>query len=211
MDEQGWLRAVQVVDTSTVGDESEQLQFIHEVLKGGVDQVVEFGLDETLNNPETVPVIYGLWVSPALGLALRLTDFPETTTGDDEGVVQGNERALTSNAIAKGRIVGVPDELRPVTVDDARPGLDKRVLDVIEEGGIGIEIGKSRRLQFEAFAGKVRIDELFHSTNGRVGAVDRSKVCQNLTGRLVGRFVDKGLWVRVQLSDVDSLEELGRS
>ena len=60
VDEQGRLRSVQVVDTPTVGDESELLHLIHEILEGGVGHVVEFGLDETLDDPETVPVVYGL-------------------------------------------------------------------------------------------------------------------------------------------------------
>lgn len=68
------------------------------------------------------------------------TDFPEPATRDDEGVIEGNESALTRNTIAEGGIVGAPDELRPVTVDDPRPGLDERVLDGIEEGRVGIEI-----------------------------------------------------------------------
>ena len=57
MDEQGRLGSVQVVDTSAVGDESKLFHLIHEVVKGGVDHVVEFGSDETLDDPETVPVI----------------------------------------------------------------------------------------------------------------------------------------------------------
>lgn len=65
MDEQGWLGSVQVVDTSTVGDESESLQLIHEVLEGGVGHVVEFGLDETLDDPETIPVVCALEVNLA--------------------------------------------------------------------------------------------------------------------------------------------------
>jgi len=139
---------------------------------------------------------------------VRLTDLPETTTRDDEGVVQGNERALTSNTIAKSRIVGAPDELRPVTVDDCGPSLDERVFDVTKEGGVGIEIRKSDSFQFETLAGKVRIDELLDLTIGRVGSIDGGEICENLAGRFVCRFVDKGLWVRIQLSDVDGLKEL---
>ena len=55
--EQGWLGSVQVVDPSTVGDEPELFQLVHEVLEGGVDYVVEFGLDEAFDDPETVPVV----------------------------------------------------------------------------------------------------------------------------------------------------------
>jgi len=44
VDEQGLLRAVQIVDTSSVVDESKSLWFIHEVLEGEVGDVVELGL-----------------------------------------------------------------------------------------------------------------------------------------------------------------------
>ena len=55
-------------------------------------------------------------------------------------MIQGDERALTGNAITESRIIGIPDELCPVTMDDAGPGLDKRVFDAIKKGGVGIEI-----------------------------------------------------------------------
>jgi len=139
---------------------------------------------------------------------VKLTDFPETTTGDDKGVVQGNERALASNTIAESRLVSASDELRPVTVDDGGPSLDKRIFDAIKEGGVGIEIRKSDSFQFETLAGKVRIDELLDLTVGGVGCIDDREICENLAGRFVRRFVDKGLLVRVQLSNVDGLKEL---
>ena len=139
---------------------------------------------------------------------MRLTDLPETTTRDDKGVVQGDERAFTSNAIAKSRVVGAPNELCPVTVDDCGPSLDEGVFDAIKKGGIGIKIRKSDSFQFETLAGKVRIDELLDLTIGRVGSVDGGEICENLAGRFVCRFIDKGLWVRVQLGNVDGLKEL---
>jgi len=57
VDEQGWLRSVQVVDASAVGNESELFQLIHKILEGRVGHIVELGLDETLDNPETIPII----------------------------------------------------------------------------------------------------------------------------------------------------------
>ena len=59
VEEQRRLGSVQVVDASTVGYEAELVQFIHEVLEGGVDDVVEFRLDEALDNPEAIPVVCG--------------------------------------------------------------------------------------------------------------------------------------------------------
>ena len=140
-----------------------------------------------------------------------LTYFPETTTGDNERVVQWNERTLAGNTIAKSRFVGVPDELCPVTMDDARPGLDQRVFDAIQECGVGVEIRNGISCQFKTFAGKVRIDELLDLTVGGVGPIDGSEVCENLARRFACRFVDEGLLVRVQFSDVNCLKELPRS
>ena len=57
MNEQRWLGPVQVVDASTIRDEPEPFELIHEVLEGGVNNVVQFGLDEAFDDPETVPVV----------------------------------------------------------------------------------------------------------------------------------------------------------
>lgn len=48
-------------------------------------------------------------------------------------MVQGNEGALTSDTIAECGIIGIPDELCPITVDDSSPSLDERILDGIKE------------------------------------------------------------------------------
>lgn len=137
-----------------------------------------------------------------------LTDFPETTTRDDKGVIQGNQGALTSNAITKGGIVGVPDELGPITVDDGRPSLDKWVFDAVEEGGVGFETGEGNSFQLESLAGKVRIDELLDIAVRGVGSVDSGEIREDIAGRFVCRFVDESLLVRVQIRDVDGLKEL---
>ena len=105
------------------------------------------------------------------GRILTLTNFPETTARDDEGVVQGNESALTSNPIAESGIVGVSDELRPVTMYDPRPGLDEGVLDVTKEGWIGIEVRKSHSFQFETLAREVRVNELLDCATGDAGSI----------------------------------------
>lgn len=123
-------------------------------------------------------------------------------------MIQGNEGALTSNTIAKSGVVSVPDELCPVAVDDAGPGLDKRVLDAIEEGGVLIEIGDGNSFQLKTFAGKISVDELLDLAIRGVGSVDGGEVCEDLAGRFVCWLVDEGLLVRVQVSDVYGLEEL---
>lgn len=127
-------------------------------------------------------------------------------------MVQGNERALASDTVAKSGIIGAPDELGPIAVDDGGPSLDKRVFDAIKEGWVGIEIRESDGFQFKTLAGKVRIDELLDLTIGRIGgAIDGCEIRENLARRSVRRFVDKGLLVRVQVSDVDGLQELSCS
>ena len=105
-----------------------------------------------------------------------LTDLSETATRNDKAVVQGDESALAGNTVAKSRGIGVPSELRPITVDNKGPGLDERVLDSTLESWIGIETRKSRSFQFKALAGKVRINELFDLAIGRIGVGDGGKV-----------------------------------
>jgi len=106
-----------------------------------------------------------------------LTDFPETTTRDDEGVIQRNERALACNAITKSRVVRAPDELRPVTMDDGGPRLHEWVFDVVEEGRVLIEIGDGDSFQLETLARKIRVDELLNLAIGRIGPVDSGEIC----------------------------------
>lgn len=91
-------------------------------------------------------------------------------------MIQGDQRALAGNTIAKSRSIGLPGELCPITVDDKGPSPDERILDSIWESGIGVEIGKSHSLQFKAFTGEVRINELFDLAIGRIGAVDGGKI-----------------------------------
>ena len=83
-------------------------------------------------------------------------------------------------------------------MDNAGPSFDERVLDVTEEGGVGVKIGKSYSFQFETLAGKVRINELLDLTTGRVGSVDGcGEICEDLTGRFVCWLVDECLRVWV--------------
>lgn len=93
-------------------------------------------------------------------------------------------------------------------MDDAGPGLDKRVFDAIEEGRVRIEIGDGNSLQLETFAGKVRIDELLDLAISGVGSVDGGEIRDDIARLFVCWFVDESLRVRVQFGDIDSLEEL---
>lgn len=42
VDEQGRLRSVQVIDASTIGDETKCLQLVHEILESGINNIVKF-------------------------------------------------------------------------------------------------------------------------------------------------------------------------
>ena len=125
-------------------------------------------------------------------------------------MIQRNERALAGNAIAEGGIVRTPYELRPVTVNDGGPRLHERVFDVVEEGWVLIEIGDGDSFQLETLARKIRVDELLNLAIGGIGSVDGGEICEDTSGRLVCRFVDEGLLVRVEVGDVDGLKELWR-
>ena len=128
-------------------------------------------------------------------------------TRNDEGGVQRNESALARNAIAQSGVVDVPDQLCPITVHNAKPSLDKGILDAIEKGRGGIEIRQSHRFQFKTLAGKVRINELFDGAFRNARSIDCGEISEHLAGCLVGRFVDKGLRIRVQLGEVYGLAE----
>lgn len=134
-------------------------------------------MDEAFDNPETIPVI----------------DFPETAAGDDKGVIQWNESALASNTVAESGSVGIPDELRPITMDDTRPSLDERVFDVVKESGVAVEIREGDGFQLEPFAGKIRVDKLGDRTLCQAGPVDGREIRDDPTGRFVGRLIDEGL------------------
>ena len=45
------------VDPTTIGDEADGGELVHEVLEGRVDGVEEVGADEAFDDPERVPVI----------------------------------------------------------------------------------------------------------------------------------------------------------
>ena len=91
-------------------------------------------------------------------------------------MIQGDERTLAGNAVAKSGSVGVPTELCPITVDDKGPSPHERILDFILESRVRVETRKSHSFQFKTLAGKVRINKLFDLTIGRIGAVDGGEV-----------------------------------
>lgn len=45
------------VDPSTVGDEPKLLDLVHEILERGFYSIIQLGLNQPFDDPETVPVI----------------------------------------------------------------------------------------------------------------------------------------------------------
>jgi hypothetical protein len=84
----------------------------------------------------------------------------------------------------------------------------QRVLDIIQERGVSIEVWKSFCLELKSFATEVIVDELKHSALGGVGRVDGRK-CSQDRPRVRGRgFVNENFLVRPKVSEVDGLQEL---
>ena len=90
--------------------------------------------------------------------------FSETPTGYDKGVVKRNEGALAVVAdTAQGRVVRVPRQLCPVAMNRLRPCLDERIGDVVQEGGVRVEICNCDSFKLQAFAFEVFVDEIENS------------------------------------------------
>jgi hypothetical protein len=83
-----------------------------------------------------------------------------------------------------------------------------RVLDVVQERGVSIEVWESFCLELKSFAAEVIVDELKHSALGSAGRVDGCERSQDRL-RIRGRgFVNENFRVRPKVSEVDSLQEL---
>lgn len=86
-----------------------------------------------------------------------MCSLPDTTTRGDEGVVQGGMSRNTT----KSGIIGLPDEVFPIIVGDARLALElDEILDDVEKGVVGVD-RKSHWLKFKTLPGKVDPDGLF--------------------------------------------------
>lgn len=102
MDEHRWLRTVEVVNPASVRDESEPIQLVHKVLQSRISDIIQFGCEETLEDPEGVPIVCSKRETSLqsnqfqLYECLALTLFSESTTGNDERVVQRDQAALTA-------------------------------------------------------------------------------------------------------------------
>lgn len=84
----------------------------------------------------------------------------------------------------------------------------QRVLDVVQEGGVSIEVWESFCLELKSFAAEVIVDELKHGALGSAGRVDGCKRSQDRL-RIGGcGFVDENFRVRPKVSEVDGLQEL---
>jgi hypothetical protein len=83
-----------------------------------------------------------------------------------------------------------------------------RVLDIVQERRVRIEVWESFCLELKSFASKVIVDELKHSAFGSAGRVDGCKRSQDRL-RIRGRgFVNENFRVRPKVGEVDGLQEL---
>lgn len=84
----------------------------------------------------------------------------------------------------------------------------QRVLDIVQERWVSIEVGESFCLELKSFASKVIVDELKHSALGSAGRVDRCKRSQDRLRVRSRGFVYENFRIRPKVSEVDGLQEL---
>ena len=123
-------------------------------------------------------------------------------------MVERDERTLTLNVITQRRRIRPANQLRPVTMHDLGKSSRQRVLDVVQERGVSIEVWESFCLELKSFPAEVIVGELKQSTLSSAGRVDGRKRGQDRL-RIGGRgFVNENFRVRPKLSDADGLQEL---
>lgn len=99
-------------------------------------------------------------------------------------MVERNQRAFTRPALGtfrtSGRLVCVPDELRPEAIHGLRPGLEKWVRHIAQERRTRVEISDINSLELKPFASEVTLEEVHDGTFRYTGVVDRLEVGQDL-------------------------------
>lgn len=131
-------------------------------------------------------------------------------------MIERNERALARAAVTESRSVRPAGQLRPVAVDDLGKAPHQRVRHLLQEGRVGLKVGEGLRLELEAFAAEVVVDEGEDGTLGHRGAAAGRRVegCERGQDRARVRIrglVDERLLVRVEIGDVDGLQDLQHS
>jgi hypothetical protein len=99
----------------------------------------------------------------------------EPPTWNHERMVKWNKCALARRPIAKCGRIRPTDELSPIAMHNLGKGSKQRVCDVVQEGRVGVEVGKSLCLKLETFAAKVGVYKVKHGALGGIGRVDGRK------------------------------------
>lgn len=93
-----------------------------------------------------------------------LTLLPETATWNHKSMIQRDQRTLTGPIVTalstQRRLVGGPDQLRPIAMDSLGPSFDQGVGDIVQECRIRVEIRQGNRFKFEPFSAEIRIDKI---------------------------------------------------
>ncbi|KAI6767323.1 hypothetical protein HG530_005332 [Fusarium avenaceum] len=143
--QQRWLRSVEVVDASTIGDKPVLLDKIKEVLNGVFCDVDKrsSGSEKTFENPVRVPVV---------GLT-------ETTTRNDKRAVDRDEAVGAVGAVL-GILIIATGQVRPNVNDLLCELPNDSVVDVVEELGIRFELIFRHLLKLVSSIGKVLTEEI---------------------------------------------------
>ena len=107
------------------------------------------------------------------------TLFTEAPAWDDKRMVERNECAFTLLTIAQCRGIRPANQLRPVAMHNLGKGSWQRVLDVIQERRVSIEVGESLCFKFKALATKVIVNKFKHRALGGIGRIYGRKRSQD--------------------------------
>lgn len=81
---------------------------------------------------------------------------------------------------------------------------------VIQQRGVWIEVLQCDRFQFLPFSSEIVLQESYNLAISRVRG-DVAEIIQDFSRRLACWFVDESLVVRIEMSDVHGLKELGKT
>lgn len=148
LSEQGWLRSVQVVDSSAIGHEAELFNKVQEVLNGVLGNLNEgsTSAQQAVEDPVRVPVV---WLT-------------EATTRDDKGAVDGNEAVGAVGAVVGLSVVGA-SKVGPNVDNLGDEFVDDGVVDRIQELGIRLELIIGNLLELTTSIVKVGVEEVIQS------------------------------------------------
>ena len=151
-------------------------------MKRSIDQIVELGLQQALDDPKAIPIVL----------------FPEATTRYDERMVERYLGAFTGFPVAQRRLVHPSREECPIPMHSPRKFLYERILYSIEEGRTGVD-GNRNWLKLIPLTSKIILNKLEDIVDGqtRIAADGKVEIGKNGLGCLVCWFVDKRFVVHI--------------